>query len=271
MTIVSVILPTCNRAWIVAEAIDSVLAQEYAPFELIVVDDGSTDDTVKLLAGYGDRIRVISQENRGVSAARNRGIQAAKGNLLAFIDSDDCWLPGKLARQVAYMNAHPEMAICQTEEYWIRNGRRVNPGLRHQKQAGDIFVASLALCLISPSAVMLRRDLIDAVGDFDETLPACEDYDLWLRVTCQYPVGLIDTPLIVKRGGHADQLSRSPALDRYRIYAIQKVMAGGKLNEAQYRAAAAMLAEKCRIYAQGCEKRGRTEEAEKYRKMASDI
>ncbi|MGM0452831.1 MAG: glycosyltransferase family 2 protein [Thermodesulfobacteriota bacterium] len=265
--LVSVILPTYNRAWTVADAIDSVLAQEYDNFELIVVDDGSTDDTVALLAGYGDQIRVVSQDNRGVSAARNRGIEAAEGELLAFVDSDDYWLAGKLRTQVDYMAAHPEIAICQTEERWIRNGRRVNPGFRHKKPAGDIFVPSLALCLISPSAVMLRRELLDTVGGFDETLPACEDYDLWLQITSQYPVGLIETPLIVKRGGHADQLSQSPALDKYRIYAIQKVMAGGRLTERQYRAAAEMLCQKCRIYAQGCEKRGKTEEARYYRAL----
>lgn len=259
---VSVILPTYNRAAMLQEAIDSVLTQTYARFELIVVDDGSTDPTPEVLAGYSGRIVAIRQTNKGVSSARNNGILNARGDLIALIDSDDYWLPGKMATQVAFFLRHPEIAICQTQEIWIRNGVRVNPKSRHRKRSGMIFDASLPLCLISPSAVMMRRSLLEDVGLFDESLPACEDYDLWLRVTAQYPVALIDTPFIVKRGGHADQLSRMPELDRYRIQAIEKVLRSGRLLPDQRSAAIKMLAIKCRIYAQGCIKRGKTAEAE---------
>jgi glycosyltransferase involved in cell wall biosynthesis len=266
--IVSVIIPTYNRAWCLAEAVDSVLAQEFRGFELIVVDDGSIDETPKLLQGYGDSIRVLRQENRGVSAGRNAGIAAARGELIAFLDSDDIWLKGKLARQVEFFNQHPEILICQTEELWVKNGRRVNPGRRHRKRGGMIFEPSLELCLVSPSAVMARRELFDRVGLFDERLPACEDYDLWLRVSRRFPVGLIETPLIVKRGGHRDQLSRAWGLDRYRIESIAKLISGGTLTADQRRAAAAVLKRKCRVYAGGCRKRGRMAEAERYDRLS---
>ncbi len=258
---VSVIIPTFDRAALVAEAVDSVLAQEGVAFELIVVDDGSSDGTGEVLAGYGSRITVIRQENRGVSAARNRGVAAGHGALIAFLDSDDLWLPGKLSAQVAFMDAHPELGICQTEEIWIRDGRRVNPRRRHRKAAGIFFERSLELCLVSPSAVMLRRGFFEAAGGFDEDLPACEDYDLWLRVGCRHPVGLIDAPLVVKCGGHPDQLSRQPGLDRYRIRAIAKLLDAGLLDAAQRQAALRVLAAKCAIYAQGCRRRGREKEA----------
>ena len=258
---VSVIVPTFDRAGPVAEALDSVIAQQGVGFELIVVDDGSTDATAEVLAGYGDRITVLRLPHRGVSAARNRGVAASRGDLLAFLDSDDLWRPGKLAAQVAYMDAHPEIAICQTEEIWIRNGRRVNPGRRHRKAAGMIFARSLELCLVSPSAVMMRRALFEATGGFDERLPACEDYDLWLRIGCRHPIGLVAAPLVVKRGGHDDQLSRQPGLDRYRIRSLVKLLEAGMLDQVQRQDTVRVLATKCGIYAQGCRRRGREAEA----------
>ena len=264
---VSVILPTFNRAWSLKKAIDSVLSQEYPNLETIVVDDGSTDDTPALLSSYGTRIRVIRQANQGVSAARNTGIRAAHGDLITLLDSDDAWLPGKLSAQVDFFNAHPEALICQTEEIWIRHGKRVNPKRRHKKHRGMIFERCLPLCLISPSAVMTRRTLLDDVGLFDEQLPACEDYDLWLRITWKYPVALIDAPLIVKHGGHDDQLSAMPQLDRYRIQAIVKILRQGVLSADQTAAALGVLTKKCTIYAAGCHKRGRSTEAAYYERL----
>ena len=234
----------------------------------IVVDDGSTDDTKGLLSMFGDRITVIRQVNRGVSAARNAGIRAATGELIALLDSDDTWLPGKVTAQVAFFSNHPDALVCQTQEIWIRNGVRVNPGKRHRKQAGMIFERSLALCLVSPSAVMMRSSLLDEVGLFDEALPACEDYDLWLRIAWKHPIHLIDRPLIVKHGGHDDQLSRMPELDKYRIQSIARLLTSDVLSAGQANAARTMLTTKCAIYAQGCRKRGRIEEAEWYEQLA---
>ena len=266
--LVSVIIPAYNRAWALENAIDSVLMQDYSNFEVIVVDDGSTDDTSALLSSYKHDIIRIHQANKGVSAARNQGVAKAAGRLIAFLDSDDYWQPQKLSAQAAFFNAHPDARICQTEEIWIRNDRRVNPGRRHQKPEGQIFIPSLELCLVSPSAVMLKKDLFTELGGFDENLPACEDYDLWLRVSCQYPVHLIKKPLVIKRGGHPDQLSRQPGLDKYRIASIEKLLAGQKLSTRQYSAAVKVLKTKCAIYAAGCRKRGKGREADYYSGLA---
>ncbi len=269
MALVSVIIPTYNRAAWVAEAAASVLAQTFRDFELLVVDDGSTDATLEALAPFAGRLILLKRRrNRGVAAARNLGIAAAQGEWLAFLDSDDLWLKDRLARQVAYLKEHPGLLICQTEEIWVRNGVRVNLPATHRKVDGDIFLPSLNRCMVSPSAVILHRRLLDEVGLFDETLPAAEDYDLWLRVAWRYPVGLVPEPLIMKRGGHADQLSRAWGLDRWRIAALRKILQEPKLPRHYRVGAARTLAEKCRIYAQGCEKRGKVEEARYYRNLS---
>ena len=261
LPLVSVIIPTYNRGWVVKEAIDSVLDQDFSDYELIVVDDGSNDNTREILEAYGKAIRVLQQSNRGVSVARNRGIAEAAGRLIAFLDSDDLWLPRKLTTQVKFFEENADAVINQTQEIWIRNGLRVNPKKRHHKFSGMIFERSLALCLVSPSAVMIKKSLFDAVGVFDEQLPACEDYDLWLRVSCRYPVHLMDTPLVIKRGGHDDQLSKAAGLDKYRIQSLMKIIDSDLLTPQQYKAAVITLKEKSEVYAGGCRKRGRQEEA----------
>ena len=258
---VSVIIPTYNRGWILQEAIDSVLEQDFQDYELIVVDDGSVDNTPTILNAYKNEITVLSQANRGVSAARNSGIKSATGRLISFLDSDDLWLPRKLSTQVKFFNDHPQAVITQTQEHWIRNGVRVNPKKRHHKFSGMIFERSLALCLVSPSAVMIKKSLFNTVGIFDENLPACEDYDLWLRISCRYPVHLIETPLIIKRGGHDDQLSKAAGLDKYRIQSLLKIIESDILTAPQSQAAIEKLKEKCAVYAGGCRKRGREAEA----------
>jgi len=266
--LVSVIIPTYNRGWIVQEAIDSVLDQDFSDYELIVVDDGSNDNTREILGAYGKGITVLQQSNRGVSAARNRGIAEAAGRLIAFLDSDDLWLPRKLTTQVKFFEENADAVINQTQEIWIRNGVRVNPKERHHKFSGMIFERSLALCLVSPSAVMIKKSLFDAVGVFDEQLSACEDYDLWLRVSCRYPVHLIDFPFIIKRGGHDDQLSKAAGLDKYRIQSLMKIIDSDLLTPQQYKAAINTLKEKSEVYAGGCRKRGREEEAKYFYALA---
>ncbi len=268
---VSVIILVYNRAEMVVGAIDSVLEQRYKNFELIVIDDGSYDNTREVLANYKDKIKLIVQKNSGVSTARNIGIKEAKGEFVAFLDSDDLWLPEKLGTQINFFDSHPEAMICQTEEIWISRGKRINPKKNHKKISGMIFENSLALCLVSPSAVMIKKSLFDEVGMFDKSLPACEDYDLWLKISPNHPIFLIDTPLIIKRGGHGDQLSKMPCLDKYRILSIKKIVESGVLTDTQRKAALKMLIKKCKIYEQGCKKRGKTEERiyfEKIRKKA---
>ena len=268
---VSVIIPTYNRAALVKEAVASVLAQTYRDFELLVVDDGSTDGTLEALAAFGGKIRVLASPDRGgVSAARNAGIAAAQGEWLAFLDSDDLWLPEKLARQMAFMEANSRLLLSQTEEIWVRRGVKVNPPRTHKKEGGRIFLRSLERCLVSPSAAVLHRRLLDEHGGFDEDLPAAEDYDLWLRLSWRYDVGLLPEPLIIKRGGHGDQLSGQWGQDRWRIMALQKILTEPQLPVSYREAARRTLERKCAIYAQGCEKRGKTEEARHFRRLGSD-
>jgi glycosyltransferase involved in cell wall biosynthesis len=258
---VSVIIPTYNRGSVVA-AIESVWAQRGAHFELIVVDDGSTDGTPSQLESLVERrrgvTRMLRTEHRGVAAARNAGIAMAAAPLIAFLDSDDLWAPDKLARQIEFMHLNPRCVLSQTGEIWIRNGMRVNPGVRHLKRAGDIFVESLRTCLISPSASIVRSDYLREIGGFDEDLIAAEDYDLWLRILARHEAGLVDEPLVTRHAGHSGQLSVTiPAIDRYRILVLLKLLAIHDLSENRRRAVCAVLEEKCAIYAQGLMRRGR--------------
>ncbi|OGR09008.1 MAG: hypothetical protein A3K23_03435 [Desulfobacca sp. RBG_16_58_9] len=265
--LVSVIIPTYNRADLVRQAVASVRAQTYRDFEIVVVDDGGTDDTFEVLSTWPE-LRLLRHTGRqGVSAARNTGITAARGQWLAFLDSDDLWLPDKLARQIFWLEGQPELLICQTEETWVRRGVAVNKPATHRKVAGRIFLPSLARCMISPSAVILNRRLFEDHGVFDATLAAAEDYDLWLRLTWRYDVGLVDEPLAIKRGGHPDQLSRQWGLDRFRIRALVKLLDEPDLPQPYARAARNLLAVKCAIYARGCDKRGKMAEAACYRDL----
>lgn len=256
---VSVVIPTYNRRDVVREAIASVTAQTYPDVEVIVVDDGSDDGTAEVVSEFHefDEVQYVHQANRGVSAARNVGVARARGDLIAFLDSDDVWQPDKLAHQVAFFQEHSDAQICQTDEIWLRNGARVNPHRKHRKTGGDIFARSLELCLVSPSAVMMRRALFERAGGFDETLPVCEDYDLWLRITARMPVHFIALPLVVKRGGHADQLShRFWGMDRFRVQSLCKLLESGVLAEEQRQLTLEMLRKKCAILAHGAQKRG---------------
>jgi len=270
---VSVIIPTYNRAQKLIRAVDSVLNQTFRDVEIIVVDDGSEDDTRAVLRRWGTKITVIEHRSRrGPSAARNSGIAQASAPLIAFLDSDDYWLPEKLAVQVSFFQDNPQAMACQTEEIWIRRGRRVNPKKRHKKPSGYMFEASLRLCLISPSAVMLHRSVFQEIGDFDEQLPACEDYDLWLRLTCRWPVSLIPEALVVKEGGHSDQLSSQYwGMDRFRIRAIARLICSGRLRPDQEQAALAELRRKCAIYASGCLKRGKEEERKFFKLLPDNL
>lgn len=231
--LVSVIIPTFNRASTIIRAVDSVLAQSYQDFELIIVDDGSTDNTKELLAQYIQENKVIYlyQENGGVSKARNYAVSKAKGQWISFLDSDDAWLENKLELQVRYIESHPETKLIHGEEIWIRNGKRVNPKKKHQKSGGQIFKRSLELCLISPSAVMLRRDLFLEMDGFREDFEVCEDFDLWLKITSLYEVAFIEEPIIMKFGGHEDQLSRKFfAMDYWRIKSLFWILENRELD-----------------------------------------
>ncbi len=224
---VSVIIPTFNRGYVVERAINSVLNQSKSPHELIIVDDGSTDDTEEVLKQYDNvpLIKVIRTENQGVSAARNTAIREATGEWIALLDSDDEWLSHKLEVQLAHLEENPHLPLVHGEEIWIRNGKRVNQKKIHQKFGGRIFQKCLPLCLISPSASIIRKEVLLKLGCFDEEFEVCEDYDLWLKLTSLYEVGYIEAPVITKYGGHEDQLSRKfKAMDFWRVKSLMRLI-----------------------------------------------
>jgi glycosyltransferase involved in cell wall biosynthesis len=201
-----------------------------------------------------------------VSAARNTGISAARHDWIALLDSDDVWHENKLERQIMALNNAPEYLVCHSDEIWIRNGVRVNQMNKHRKAGGHIFQHCLPLCAISPSAVMIHRSLFDEIGLFDENFPACEDYDLWLRICSRYPVLYIDEALITKHGGHDDQLSRQHwGMDRFRIQALNKIVSEIELNDSDRDAAIKIMLQKINIYLTGAEKYGNTEHVEDFK------
>ena len=265
---VSVVIPTFNRGHTLNRAIDSVLGQTLLPSEIIVIDDGSTDGTEELISKEYSSVSYIKTDNRGVSAARNLGMKAAKSDWFAFLDSDDQWLPHKLEKQFECMSCSGDFRLVHCDELWIRKGKRVNPKAKHQKQGGYIFEQCLSMCAISPSASLVHRTLFDELGCFDETLQACEDYDLWLRICAVYPVLYVDEPLLIKFGGHEDQLSQKFwGMDRFRVEALRKILRTQNLTESQRLKASSKLIEKCSVLIGGAKKRGNVQMVRKYQNL----
>jgi len=265
MPFFSVIIPSYNRYDKLKDAIDSVLAQTLIDFQLIVVDDGSSDNTSEIADEYHGRLKYIRQNNSGVSAARNRGIEESDAEYITFLDSDDTWMPAKLEEQKKFIELNPSIQINQTADIWIRNGVRVNPGKKHIKSGGHIFLKSLDLCMISPSSVAIKQELFKKYGVFDTRLHACEDYDLWLRITAFEETGLIRKNLITRYAGHDDQLSSSfTAMDRFRIYAIIKLIKAhqNSLTEEYFKAARNSGLKKIAILRKGSLKRNNIKIAE---------
>ena len=265
---ISVIVPTYNRLTTLPRALHSVTQQTLKPQEIIVIDDGSTDNTLGWLNKWHppgiDKV-VIRQRRSGVSRARNVGLEKASSPWIALLDSDDEWLPHKLKAQMYFVETHTDVFIIHTEEIWMRRGIRVNPHKKHQKMGGHIYLQCLPLCLISPSSVLLHQSIFKQIGRFDEALPAGEDYDLWLRVTSQFEVGFISQPCLIKYGGHRDQLSRQyPAMDQYRVQALIKMLAKDNLKKEYRQKTLAMLQKKCHILIGGAKKRGQEELAKKH-------
>lgn len=261
----SVVIPTYNRAAVLRRAVDSVFAQSWLiagrDLEVIVVNDGSQDDTAAIVLKEYPLVTYLYQENTGVSSARNLGIQSAKGEWVALLDSDDEWLPHKLERQFALLESSG-LKVCHTEEIWIRNGKRVNQMRKHAKTGGWIFHQCLPLCAMSPSSIIIHRSVFEQLGGFDESLPACEDYDLWLRLSARYEVVFEATACIHKFGGHADQLSRQYwGMDRFRVLALEKILAT-QLDAEQREAARDTLLFKLKVLMNGALKRDNHDLAE---------
>ena len=258
---ISVIIPTYNRKHLISRAIKSVINQSFKPFEIIIVDDGSDDGTYEFINQFFREIKLIRQSNNGVSSARNLGIKNAKGNWIAFLDSDDEWFSKKLELQKKAIDHSDKYLISHTNEIWIRNGVRVNQMKKHQKYGGSIFEKSLDICRISPSSVLINRKIFEDIGKFDETLKICEDYDFWLRISSKYPVLFLDELLIKKYGGHKDQLSKNTiGIEQYRIQSLEKILKNIKLNNSQFNSAIFMILKKLDIYKKGLIKRKKSEE-----------
>ncbi len=271
---ISVIIPVHNRKRVLERAILSVKEQTYKSFEIIVVDDGSNPPlTMASLKNLNfDNIRLFTlKQNQGVSSARNLGVKQANGDWISFLDSDDQWKEKKLENQVEYIRKHPFFEITQCDEIWIRNGVRVNKCKHHEKGLGWLWEKGLGMCAISPSAVIMKRSLFDLLGMFDPELPACEDYDLWLRICRWKPVGLNPEADLIKYGGHEDQLSkRYPAMDRFRVAALLRALENEK--EPQYKSVLTnVLQHKLSILYSGALKRNKIEDAKVYEKILTAI
>ena len=187
LPLVSVVIPTYNRWPMIGEAVESVLTQTFNGFELIVVDDGSTDNTRASLSQCDSRLKLFSQPRTGVAAARNAGVPMSRGKYIAFLDSDDLWLPGKLAIQTISWNEILGALSAKLRKSGSAMGSESMPNRGTESLTGDIFQRSLELCLVSPSAVMMTKELFYWAGGFDESFPVCEDYDLWLRIAVCHP------------------------------------------------------------------------------------
>ncbi len=260
---ISVIIPTYNRYERVKRAIMSVLNQSYKAYEVIVVDDGSEDLTCKIKDEFKS-IKYFYKANGGVSSARNLGIQKASGEWVAFLDDDDEWEEDKLALQIALHVQNPSLHVSYTDEKWIRDKKQVNVPKKYQKFSGYIYEKCLSHCIIAPSSVMIRKSLFDEIGLFDESLEVCEDYDLWLRITCKYPVGLVSKALIIKHAGEDEQLGfKYWGMDRFRVRALEKILTALK-DEEQRKLTCKVLAEKLELLMRGAKKHGRAEIAKEY-------
>ena len=263
---ISIVIPTFNRIGSLPRALDSALNQTYQPSEIIVVDNGSSDGTTKLLRERYPSIRLLIEKKLGVSAARNKGIRHSKFQWIALLDSDDAWDKTKLEKQKnALASSQDQFRLVHTNEIWIRNGNKFNQMKKHQKFGGDIFNNCLSLCCISPSSVLINKNIFKEVGYFDESLPVCEDYDLWLKICSQEKILFINQKLTLKYGGHKDQLSKTYwGMDRFRIKSLENLILNYKLKPDQKINAIKTIVKKLKIIVNGAYKRNNSSIINKY-------
>ena len=254
---ISVVIPTLNRINTLQRALDSVINQTYKPAEIIVVDNGSSDGTLKFLREQYPAIKTLTENKVGVSSARNQGIKKSINQWIALLDSDDAWHPRKLEVQTSMLDsALKEYSLIHTDEVWFRNNKHINQMKKHKKQGGYIFERCLSLCCISPSSVLFKKNILDKVGLFDESLPVCEDYDLWLKICSSEEVLFAQDKLTYKYGGHKDQLSKSYwGMDRFRIKSIENIIKNFDLTYKQKKQAKKELIKKLKIIINGAFKR----------------
>ena len=254
---ISVVIPTLNRINTLQRALDSVINQTYKPAEIIVVDNGSSDGTLKFLREQYPKITTLTENKVGVSSARNKGIKKSINQWIALLDSDDAWHPKKLEIQTSMLDsALKEYNLIHTDEVWFRNNKHINQMKKHKKQGGYIFERCLSLCCISPSSVLFKKNILDKVGLFDESLPVCEDYDMWLKICSSEEVLFAQDKLTYKYGGHKDQLSKSYwGMDRFRIKSIENIIKNFDLTNKQKKQAKKELIKKLKIIINGAFKR----------------
>lgn len=254
---ISVVIPTLNRINTLQRALDSVINQTYKPAEIIVVDNGSSDGTLKFLREQYPKITILTENKIGVSSARNKGIKKSINQWIALLDSDDAWHPRKLEIQTSMLDsALKEYNLIHTNEVWFRNNKHINQMKKHKKQGGYIFERCLSLCCISPSSVLFKKNILDKVGLFDESLPVCEDYDMWLKICSSEEVLFAQDKLTYKYGGHKDQLSKSYwGMDRFRIKSIENIIKNFDLTYKQKKQARKELIKKLKIIINGAFKR----------------
>ena len=254
---ISVVIPTLNRINTLQRALDSVINQTYKPAEIIVVDNGSSDGTLKFLREQYPKITILTENKIGVSSARNKGIKTSINQWIALLDSDDAWHPRKLEIQTSMLDsALKEYNLIHTDEVWFRNNKHINQMKKHKKQGGYIFERCLSLCCISPSSVLFKKNILDKVGLFDESLPVCEDYDMWLKICSSEEVLFAQDKLTYKYGGHKDQLSKSYwGMDRFRIKSIENIIKNFDLTYKQKKQAKKELIKKLKIIINGAFKR----------------
>ena len=259
---IDVVIPVYKRKQLLKRAVESVKNQSFSQWKIFVVDDGSQDGTAEdiqrefasdILKG---KIEILSLEkNQGVSVARNQGIQKGSNPWVAFLDSDDEWFHHKLEKQLQFSHAHPQFSLIHCDEVWFKNGKQIHQQKKHKKEGGRIFEKSLHLCCISPSAVLMKRSLLEEMAYFREDFPVCEDYDLWLKVTSRYSVGFVSEILVKKYGGHADQLSmRYRAMDYWRVKALVSYLKATHLSQKEMDELKKVLKKKCSILLKGFEK-----------------
>ena len=262
---ISVVIPTYNRIELLKRSIDSVINQTIKPSEIIIVDDGSIDGTEAMVKNKYDSLKLITQKNKGASAARNSGIKASSGEWICFLDSDDEWKNDKLEKQIAAVANNSDYKFFHSNEIWIKNGKRINQKKKHKKYGGDIFKKCLDMCRISPSSVLIDKNIFEEIGFFNENLVVCEDYELWLRICDKYEVFFIDEPLILKYGGHQGQLSYSiDSIEYHRIKALEYLLSTG-LSKRNRDYTIQMLINKISIYLNGLIKRGKKHEIAVYK------
>lgn len=270
---ISVVIPVYNRFPLLCEAVESVMSQTYTDFELIVVDDGSTDGAERIISLY-PQVQYHRISHTGMPGlVRNHGVSLAAGDLVAFLDSDDLWEPQKLARQMERFETDDALVLSHTREIWLRGGRVISQKRFRHRREGDVFTDALHKCMIGPSTVMMRRSVFESFGGFREDLEIAEDYEFWLRITACHQVSYIDEPLTTKRAGHGAQLSEKYGqIEIFRIRGLKGLVDSRwfvhNASEQHQLKAAEKLAEKCAIYAQGAAKRGRQEEAALYEQLS---